>query len=658
MAWLVRWHKWLVYPTGFAVSSDTATVQIGYPYQIPYTITPANATNQKINWTSSNTSIATVDNKWVITAVAVWTCTVTWVYSYDWTTVTIAVTTTNVSVTGIELDKSTMMINEWKFWWLHATLSPSQPSDTRIVWTSSDEDVATVNQEWAVWYVSWWVATITATTVDWWYTDTCEVSCIVNIKSFELDTHNVDIVPSWTYQLNIITSPSDVVSQVLVNWESSDTSVATVSSSWLITYVWYWECVITATTVDWEFEDTCSVYCGIRVESIELDSTVWYVWSWQTLQLTETINPSNASNKNVTWTSSNTSVATVSNTWLVTYVWIGTTTITCTTEEWWYTATCTVAWVIPVTWVTLNTATWELASWETLQLTATITPSNATIKTVTWTSSNTWIATVSSSWVVSYVADWTATITCTTVQWWYTATCTITCQDKKPVSQTFSYTWADQDYTIPYTQCYKLEAWWWGSWDAAWWYASWITCLTKWTVLRIMVWARWNNWWTRYWFWWASNYSNCYDGAWLSWIFTWNTAISASDSSRALVIWWWAGSCAGRWNGWAWWWTTWNSWWTSGYWTQWWGWTQTGRWSWWNAWAYQFCWWNGSWYYWAWWWWWRWWWNWTAWDGSAWDDKWAGWWSWYVLSTYTSRTLTTWWWRPAQNHWCVKISSV
>lgn len=657
MAWLVRWHKWLIYPTGFAVSSDTATVQIGYPYQIPYTITPANATNQIIKWTSSNNSIATVDNKWVITAVATWTCTVTWVYSYDWTTVTIAVTTTNVPVTGISLDKNTMLVYEWTFWWLHATLSPSQPSNTWIVWTSSDTSVATVNEEWAVWYVSWWTATITATTVDWWYTATCVVSCMVNVKTFELDAHNVDIAPGSTFQLNPVTTPSAAASEILLNWQSSDISVATVSSSWLVTYVWYWECTITATTVDWEFEDTCSVYCGIRVTWVELDTTEWYLASWETLQLTETITPSDASNKNVTWSSSNTSVATVSSSWLVTYAWIGTTTITCTTEEWWYTATCTVVWVIPVTWVTLNTSTWEIAAWETLQLTATVSPNNATIKTVTWTSSNTSAATVSDTWLVTYVADWTTIITCTTNQWWFTATCTVSCEDKKPVSQTFSYTWSDQSYTIPYTQCYKLEAWWAGSYDAAWWYGSWIVCLTKWTKLKIMVWQAWSSWWY-YWFWWASNYSSSYNWWWLSWIFSGDTAIWANDSSRAMVIWWGAWSCSGRWNGWAWWWTNWNDWGTSWYWTQWWGWTQTWHWSSWNAWSAQFCWWPGSRSYWAWGWWWWWWGNWTYWDGSAWDDKWAWGWSWYVKSTYASRTLTTWWWRPAQNHWCVKISSV
>lgn len=375
-------------------------------------------------------------------------------------------------------------------------------------------------------------------------------------------------------------------------------------------------------------------------------------------QLNATITPNNATNKNIIWTSSDTSVATVDNTGLVTPLWNWD--ITVSIELDWHTDSCSLSVsLIPVTWVSLNKNSLEFSeAWETSQLTATINPSNASNKNIIWSSSDSSIATVDSSWLVTSVEEGNCTITATTEDWWYTASCSVTNSYKKPVSVTFSYTWADQSYTIPYTQCYKLEAWWAGSYDAAWWYASWVTCLTKWTVLRIMVWARWNNSWNRYWFGWSSNYSNCYDWAWLSWIFTGNTAITASDSSRALVIWWWAGSCSGRWNWWAWWWECWNSWWTSWYWTQWWWWTQSGRQSWWNQWAAQFCWWNGSWSYWAWGWWWWYWWNGTAWDGSVWDDKWAGWWSWYVKSTMTSRTLTTWWWKAAQNHWCVKIASI
>ena len=378
---------------------------------------------------------------------------------------------------------------------------------------------------------------------------------------------------------------------------------------------------------------------------------------WSTYEVPYTIIPENSTNQRIHRSTSDSSIATVSN-WIITPVDLWTVTITGVTDYWSYTDTISITVsVIHTTWVSLNESSIEVMPEETFQLEATVTPEDATDKSVTWSSSNTSVATVSSTGLVTYVWDGDCTITVTTTDWWYTATCSCTASSAHPVTQTFTYTWADQSYTIPYTQCYKLEAWWAWSYDAAWWYASWVMCMTKWTTLSIMVWQSGSSWWT-YWFWWTSNYSSTYNWAWLSWIFTWSTAISATDSSRALVIWWWAGSCSGSWNGWAGWWTSWNSWWTSWYWTQGWWWTQSWHWSTWNAWSQQFRWWNGSWKYWAGWWWWWWWWNGTAWDSSAWDDKWAGWWSWYVLSTMTSRTLTTGWWKSAQNHWCVKISSI
>ena len=227
----------------------------------------------------------------------------------------------------------------------------------------------------------------------------------------------------------------------------------------------------------------------------------------------------------------------------------------------------------------------------------------------------------------------------------------------QPVNETFSYTWSDQTWTVPYTQEYIITAKWAWSRSAAWWLAQWTLTLNAWDVLSIMVWATWSNWnWTKYWFWGSANGWSNAAGWWLSWVFTWSSAITASDSSRALIIWWWAwGSSA--WTGWQWWGTTWWTW-SWSYWTAWAGWTQTWRWSGWNVWGYQFDWWNGSRTYWYWGWgWWRWG-NWSAWDGSWDDDKWGWGWSGYVIGTASNVTLTQWWWAAAWNNWQVTIVSV
>lgn len=149
----------------------------------------------------------------------------------------------------------------------------------------------------------------------------------------------------------------------------------------------------------------------------------------ETLALTATVSPSNATNKKITWSSSNTSVATVSSSGVVTAVANGTAIINVKTADGSKTATCKVTVNIPVsvTGVTLNkTSSTMTKKGETLSLAATVSPTNATNKNVTWSSSNTSVATVSSSGVVTAVANGTTTITVKTADGSKTATCKVT----------------------------------------------------------------------------------------------------------------------------------------------------------------------------------------------------------------------------------------
>ena len=129
--------------------------------------------------------------------------------------------------------------------------------------------------------------------------------------------------------------------------------------------------------------------------------------------LVATVSPSNATNSAVSWSSSNTAVATVSSGGVVTAVAAGTATIMATTADGGFTATCAITVVIAVTSISVQTRL-MLIKPNTSTLTATVLPSDATNKTVTWSSSNTSIATVDSNGVVTPVSVGSATITATT----------------------------------------------------------------------------------------------------------------------------------------------------------------------------------------------------------------------------------------------------
>ncbi len=152
----------------------------------------------------------------------------------------------------------------------------------------------------------------------------------------------------------------------------------------------------------------------VRVTSVTLNRSNVYLDVNDTYYLTATINPSNATNKNITWKSSNTSVATISSSGKITALRKGTTTITATVDGKSASAKVYVDNnVISVSKITLNRSYLDLDINETYKLVATVTPSNATYKNVTWKSSNTSVATVNSNGEVTARRGGTAVITAT-----------------------------------------------------------------------------------------------------------------------------------------------------------------------------------------------------------------------------------------------------
>ena len=167
--------------------------------------------------------------------------------------------------------------------------------------------------------------------------------------------------------------------------------------------------------------NTTVAVTGITVAPTTLTLTV----GGSTGTLTATVAPSNATDKAVTWSTSNAAVATVSD-GIVTAVSAGTATITVTTTDGSKTATCAITVTQAVTDVRVAPTTLALnVGGSTGTLTATIAPSNATNKAVTWSTSNAAVATVSNG-IVTAVSVGTATIMVITTDGSHTATCEVT----------------------------------------------------------------------------------------------------------------------------------------------------------------------------------------------------------------------------------------
>ena len=147
----------------------------------------------------------------------------------------------------------------------------------------------------------------------------------------------------------------------------------------------------------------------------------------ESVALNATVSPENASNKNVSWSSSDETVATVDTNGLVKALKAGTTTITVKTEDGEKTATCSVTVkYIMVSGISFYQTSITLDVDESITLTATIKPNNATNKNISWSSSDEKVATVDTNGLVKALKEGTATITAKTEDRGYAATCKVT----------------------------------------------------------------------------------------------------------------------------------------------------------------------------------------------------------------------------------------
>ena len=167
----------------------------------------------------------------------------------------------------------------------------------------------------------------------------------------------------------------------------------------------------------------------VSVTGVSLNKTSLSLVEGGSESLTATVSPDNATNKAVSWKSSDTGVATVDGSGKVTAVKAGSTTITVTTTDGGKTATCSVtvtSKTVSVTGVKLDNGKLELKAGVTAQLTATVEPSDASDKSLEWTSSDAKVATVAASGKVTAVGVGSATITVKTKDGGKTATCAVT----------------------------------------------------------------------------------------------------------------------------------------------------------------------------------------------------------------------------------------
>ena len=312
-----------------------------------------------------------------------------------------------IAVTEVSLSETSVALTIGSHITLTATVFPDNATDKNIIWSSSNNNVATVSDG-KITAVSVGKATVTA------YAGNVQAECIVTVSPIEvtsisLDKSAVTLVSGNSVALTATVQPGNATDRT-VTWSSSDSGVATVSDG-NVTALSVGKATITAQAGNAKAECIVTVN-PIVATSITINKSAVTLLPGESVALTATVQPGNATDRTVTWSSSDSGVATVSD-GNVTALSVGKATITAQAGN--VKDECIVT-VNPIeaTSVTLDKSEVILAPGESVALIATVYPDNASDKTVTWSSSDPDIVTVSDGNVTA-LAYGKATVTAQTV---------------------------------------------------------------------------------------------------------------------------------------------------------------------------------------------------------------------------------------------------
>lgn len=170
-----------------------------------------------------------------------------------------------VAVTGMTLEKKSIEVEKGKTETINAIITPENATRKGITWTSSDTNVATVTNG-VVKGISAGTATITATTKDGNFTDTCEVTVMQNaVTGIRISEKLIDLGMGYKKQITATIMPDDATDKS-VEWTSENPEIATVSDNGTITGKSYGRTVVTATTTDGGY----TAKCVVRVKPIDV----------------------------------------------------------------------------------------------------------------------------------------------------------------------------------------------------------------------------------------------------------------------------------------------------------------------------------------------------------------------------------------------------
>ncbi|MBR4827000.1 MAG: Ig-like domain-containing protein [Bacteroidales bacterium] len=250
---------------------------------------------------------------------------------------------------------------------------------------------------------------------------------VIHVTSVTLNAQQLELEWQSQYQLNATVSPSDATYKT-ITWTSSDPSAVSVDENGLVTALSNNSSAKITAKADGK-SAVCSVNVTAKLKGIEIVPDALELVEDQTANLQVVYTPDYATNKTVTWKTSNSNIVSVTTSGKVTARKAGSATITATSQDGGFPAKCSIkviAKVVNVTGVSVYPASLSMVKGDKEKLLAVVEPTNATDPTVTWDTTNPDVVTVSSDGYVTAVGGGEAQVVATTNDGGFIASCNVT----------------------------------------------------------------------------------------------------------------------------------------------------------------------------------------------------------------------------------------
>ena len=336
-----------VYVDKLEISESLLTINIGDEKKLNTIITPTNATNKNVTWISNNDSVVKVDTNGNITGLSVGKGTITVKTEDGKKTASCVVRVVNpnepviddyIDVVGVSLNNTNITLLKGDSYTLLATINPSDATNKNVIWTTSNSEVATVDDFGKVTAIKNGSATITVKTKDGGKSMVCHVKVTdtkIPVTGVMLNKKELSLTKGESETIKAVLSPNNATNN-RVTWSSSNPNVAKVDNNGNIKALSAGKTTITVKTADGNKTASCIVtVTNVKVDVTDIKLNVEELTI--TINNSKTINtiitPTNATNKNIKWTSSDNKIAKVDNNGKVTGLSLGKAIITAQTED-------------------------------------------------------------------------------------------------------------------------------------------------------------------------------------------------------------------------------------------------------------------------------------------------------------------------------------